>query len=143
MSRSQNGRGANSDVQTAVGSQRVLLLDPDPKAADVLASQLRHTGFETHITSSYPAALLAIRTMHFGAIVVVADLANPASCDDLRQIRHAAPHSWLVIIADSMRGRAEELLRELGTDAWFFAPFAVADLTQRLSTLANRGRSLL
>ncbi len=143
MPRSQNSRGANTNVGAAVGSQRVLLLDPDPEAADVMASQLRHAGFETHITTSCPAALLAIRTTHFGAIVAVADLTNPAGCNDLREIRHGAPHSWLVIIADSMSSRADEFLHELGGDALFSAPFAVADLTRRLSALANRCRPLL
>jgi DNA-binding NtrC family response regulator len=74
--------------------QRVLLLDPDPGAAHVMASQLRHAGFDTHITTSGPSALLATRTMHFGAIVVVADLSNPESCRYLREIRRSALRAW-------------------------------------------------
>ena len=117
-----------------------LLLDPDPEAAAVMASQLRHAGFETHLTTNGPSALLATRTMHFGAIVVVADLTNSATCKNLRALRHAAPNSWLVLIADPMIDLADEFLHELGSDALFAAPFTVADLTQRLNTLSNRRR---
>lgn len=136
-------RGASTGASVTAGPQRVLLLDPDPEAADVMASQLRHAGFETHITTSGPSALLATRTMHFGAIVVVADLTNTESCSDLREIRHSAPRSWLLVIADPMIGRADEFLHELGGDALFAAPFTVAELTQRLSTLSNRSRPTL
>jgi len=133
--------GADDNVTTE--PRRVLLLDPDPEAAHVMASQLRHAGFETHVTTSGPSALLATRTLRFGAIVVVADLTNTERCRDLREIRQSAPRSWLVVIADPMMGRAEDFLHHLGGDALFAAPFTVADLTQRLSTLANRPRPTL
>jgi DNA-binding response OmpR family regulator len=81
--------------------------------------------------------------MHFGAIVVVADLSNTESCSYLREIRRSALRSWLVIIADPMIGRAEDFLQDLGGDALFAAPFAIADLTQRLSALSNRSRPTL
>jgi DNA-binding response OmpR family regulator len=67
-----------------------LLLDPDPAAA-VLASQLRHAGFEPSIATNGYAALLAIRTTRFGAIVVVADLTNIAIRNDLRALRQGLP----------------------------------------------------
>jgi DNA-binding response OmpR family regulator len=108
-----------------------------------MASQLRHAGFETQIATSGPSALLATRTMHFGAIVVVADLTNTESCGSLREIRRSAPRSWLVVIADPTIGRAEDFLHEVGGDALFAAPFTVAELTQRLSTLSNRSRPTL
>jgi DNA-binding response OmpR family regulator len=136
-------RSASTGAGVTAEPQRVLLLDPDPEAAIVMASQLRHAGFDTHITTSGPSALLATRTLHFGAIVVVADLTNTESCNYLREIRRSAPRSWLVIIADPMIGRAEDLLHELGGDALFGAPFTVAELTQRLSTLSNSNRPTL
>jgi DNA-binding response OmpR family regulator len=127
---------------TAVNPPPTLLLDPHPDAAAVMASQLRHAGFETHIAASGRSALLAIRTMRFGTIVVVADLANTAIRDNLRAIRRAAQDSWLVLIADSLIDSADEFLLELGSDALFAPPFTVADLTQRLNSLSNRRRSL-
>jgi DNA-binding response OmpR family regulator len=133
---------AGTDALTTVDPPPTLLLDPNPDAAAVMASQLRHAGFETHIATSGSSALLAIRTLRFGAIVVVADLANTAIRNNLRAIRRAAQDSWLVLIADSMIDPADEFLHELGSDAVFAAPFTVADLTQRLNTLSNRRRSL-
>ena len=140
MPRSLNVRSASTGVGATAAPRRVLLLDPNPAAVVVMASQLRHAGFETHITTNGLSALLATRTMRFGAIVVVADLTRPERCNYLREIRHSAPRSWLVVIADPMIGRADDFLQEFGADALFAAPFTVADLTQRLSTLANRSR---
>lgn len=134
---------ASNGADVTAEPQRVLLLDPDPDAANVMASQLRHAGFETHVTTSGPNALLATGTMRFGAIVVVADMTDTERCSYLRKIRHSAPRSWLVVIADPMIGRADDFLQEFGGDALFAAPFTVADLTQRLSRLANRSRPTL
>lgn len=143
MPRRHDVRSASTGAGIRAEPQRVLLLDPDPEAAHVMASQLRHAGFETQIATSGPSALLATRTMHFGAIVVVADLTNTESCGSLREIRRSAPRSWLVVIADPTIGRAEDFLHEVGGDALFAAPFTVAELTQRLSTLSNRSRPTL
>jgi len=133
---------AGTNALTTVAPPPTLLLDPDPATAAVMASQLRHAGFETYIAINGYAALLAIRTMRFGAIVVVADLTNIAIRNDLRALRRAAPDSWLVLIADSLIDPADEFLLELGSDALFAPPFTVADLTQRLNTLSNRRRSI-
>lgn len=132
---------AGTDAWAPVEPLPTLLLDPDPDAAAMMASQLRHAGFETYIAANGPSAVLAARRMRFGAIVVVADLASTVMCNTLRALRHAAPDSWLVVIADPMIDRADELLHELGSDALFAAPFSVADLTQRLNMLSNRRRS--
>jgi DNA-binding response OmpR family regulator len=132
---------AGTEAWGTVDPLPTLLLDPAPEAAAMMASQLRHAGFETHIAANGPSAVLAARRTHFGAIVVVADLASTAMCNTLRALRHAAPDSWLVLIADPMIDRADEFLHELGSDALFAAPFTVADLTQRLNTLSNRRRS--
>ncbi|MGC2032648.1 MAG: hypothetical protein WA642_21710, partial [Steroidobacteraceae bacterium] len=130
-----------TDAWVTVEPQPTLLLDADPEAAAMMASQLRHAGFQTYIAANGPSAVLAARRTRFGAIVVVADLASTAMCNTLRAIRHAAPDSWLVLIADPTIDRADERLHELGGDALFAAPFTVADLTQRLNTLSNQRRS--
>jgi DNA-binding response OmpR family regulator len=130
-----------TDTWTTVDPLPTLLLDPDPEAAAMMASQLRHAGFETYIAANGPSAVLATRRMHFGAIVVVADLASTLICNALRALRHATPDSWLVLIADPMIDGADEIVHELGGDALFAAPFSVADLTHRLNTLSNRRRS--
>jgi DNA-binding response OmpR family regulator len=140
MPRTHMVRIASTGAGVTAATQRILLLDPDVEAANIMAAQLRHAGFETQITTSAPSALLATRTGDYGAIVVVADLTNTEGCSDLREIRLSAPRSWLVIIADPLSSRAEDSLRELGADALFAAPFTVAELTQRLSTLSDRRR---
>jgi CheY-like chemotaxis protein len=75
---------AGIDPSGTVDPLPTLLLDPDPEAAAMMASQLRHGDFETYIAANGPSALLAARRMHFGAIVVVADLASNAMCNTSR-----------------------------------------------------------
>lgn len=127
MGRSVTPRG-RIEGWVAEESHRVLLLDPDSEAAEVMASQFRHAGFETHVTTTGRSTLLATQTMRFGGIVVVADLRIMERCSDLIQIRHAAPRSWLLLIADPMSGQAGEFPDALGADAFLTAPFTVADL---------------
>lgn len=84
---------------------------------------------------------LPTRRTHFGAIVVVADLASTAMCNTLRALRHAAPDSWLVLIADPMIDRAHAILHELGGDALFAAPFNGGPLRRvKINMCALRNR---
>ena len=128
-------------ARTVEESQRLLLLHSDLEAARVLASQLRHAGFSTHMTASCGSALRAIELMRFGAIVAVADLTVAEHCRDLLAVRHSAPGSWLVVIADRMTGRGDELRQFLKVDELLRPPFSVSDLIRSLSTRSNRDHS--
>jgi DNA-binding response OmpR family regulator len=133
--------GHGVGARTARESQHVLLLDPDLEAAPLLASQLRHAGFDIQMTTTYRCALQAIEFTRFGAIVAVADLTVTEHCRDLLQIRHSALGSWLVVIADRMTGREDEFRQFLKVDELLRPPFSVSDLIRSLSTQSNRDHS--
>ena len=118
----------------------ILLFDRDPVAARILAMQLRHAGFATHVTLDGAAAISSARSKQFSAIVVIADLADSQMRHCLHQIRDADPEARLIVISDPAVDRARQVVRELGGDATMDVPFTVSDLAQRLSVLPARAR---
>ena len=116
----------------------ILLFDPDPAAAAILATQLRHAGFPTHVAPDGDAAILSAGGKQFAAIVVIADLADSQMRHCLRQIRDADPEAWLIIISDPTVDRTREVVRQLGGNAAMDVPFTVSDLARRLSAVPAR-----
>src|SRR5271167_2986366 len=118
----------------------ILLFDPNPVAAGVLALQLRRAGFETHMAADGLAAVLAARGQAFASIVVVADLADARMRKCLHELREAEPDAWLIVISDPPVDRASDVVRELGGNAIMDVPFTVSELARRLSELPARAR---
>jgi DNA-binding response OmpR family regulator len=116
----------------------VLVFDPEPVAAGVLAMQLRRAGFATYVTSSGTSAISSAGQKQFAAIVVIADLADSQMRHCLHGIRDADPDAWLVVISDPTLDGARRVAHELGVDARMDMPFTVSDLAQRLSVLQAR-----
>ena len=116
----------------------VLLFDPEPVAAGVLAMQLRRARFATHVTSSGTAAISGAGQKQFAAIVVMANLADSQMRHRLHGIRDADPGAWLIVISDPTLDGAQRVIRELGVDAQMDMPFVVSELAQRLSVLRFR-----
>jgi DNA-binding response OmpR family regulator len=118
----------------------ILLFDPEPVAAGILAMQLRHSGFATYVTSNGIAAISNASGKQFTAIVVIADLADSQMRHCLHKIRDADPDAWLIVISDQTLDRAAQVVRELGVNAMMATPFTVSDLAHRLSVLRARAQ---
>jgi DNA-binding response OmpR family regulator len=118
----------------------ILLFDPNPVAAGVLAQQLRRAGFETHMAADGSAAVLAARGQPFAAIVVVADLADARMRKCMHELRDAEPDAWLIVISDPPVDGAWDVVRKLGGNVMMDVPFTVSDLARRLSELPARAR---
>ena len=116
----------------------IMLFDPDPVAAAILATQLRHAGFPTYVTPDGAAAILSAGRKQFAAIVVIADLADSQMRRCLHQIRDADPEAWLIVISDPTLSHAREVVRQLGGDATMDVPFTLSDLARRLSAVPAR-----
>jgi DNA-binding response OmpR family regulator len=85
----------------------ILLFDPDPVAARVLAMQLRHAGFATCATFNGAAAISNARSGEYVSIVVIAILADSQMRHCLHQIRKADAKAWLLVISDPTSNRDE------------------------------------
>ncbi len=119
-----------------------MLFDPDPVAAAILATQLRHAGFPTYVTPDGAAAISSAGRKQFAAIVVIADLADSQMRHCLHQIRDADPEAWLIVISDPTLSHAREVVRQLGGDATMDVPFTMSDLARRLSAVERSGAQL-
>lgn len=117
-----------------------MLFDPDPVAAAVLATQLRHAGFPTYVAPDGDAAISSAGGKQFAAIVVIADLADSQMRHCLHQIRHADPEAWLIVISDPSLVHAREVVRRLGGNATIDMPFTISELALRLSAVPARTR---
>ena len=116
----------------------MMLFDPDPTAAAILATQLRHAGFPTYVAPDGATAILSAGRKQFVSIVVIADLADSQMRHCLHQIRDADPETWLIVISDPTLGHAREVVHQIGGDATMDVPFTVSDLARRLSAVPTR-----
>lgn len=120
----------------------VLIFDTNGAAAQQLAEQLRYSGFQTEIATSYPAAQTAIRATHYGSLVVMADLTMTADLDCLAALRKKAPRTWIIAISSTAPPQAERVIFRRGIDSLLVAPFSVQELTSRLLAFSHRSRPL-
>src|SRR5258708_8244770 len=74
----------------------MMLFDPDPVAAAILATQLRHAGFPTYVTPDGAAAISSAGRKQFAPIVAIPDFAHSQMRHCLHQIPHATPEPWLL-----------------------------------------------
>lgn len=118
----------------------ILVVDTNGSAAQQLAEQLRHSGFQTDVATSYSAAQTAIRARHYGSLVVVADPRVAADLDCLAALRKKVPRTWIVAISSTAHPQVEQVFFRRGIDSILVAPFSVQDLTSRLLAFSHRSR---
>lgn len=132
-----------SDVDPFMtGYLPILVVDANGAAAQQLADQLRHSGFQSDVATDFPAAHAAVRTRHYGSLVVVADPNRAADLEGLAVLRSKAPGAWLIAIGSTAYPLAKQALFRCGIDSLLVAPFSMEDLISRLSAFARRSRPL-
>jgi DNA-binding response OmpR family regulator len=99
-----------------------LVVDANGAAAQQLAAQLRHSGFQTDVATSCPAAHTAARATHYGSLVVVADPNRAADLDYLATLRKKAPRAWLIAISSTAHPQAKPVLFRCGIDQAYLVP---------------------
>ena len=92
----------------------ILLFDPNPVAAQRLATQLRHAGFAAYVTFDGAAAVSSARGQQFASIVVIADLADSQMRRYLHELRDADSEACLIVISDPAVEGDRDVVRELG-----------------------------
>jgi DNA-binding response OmpR family regulator len=118
----------------------ILVVDANAQAAQQLAAQLRHSGFQTDVAISCVAAQAAARARHYGSFVVVLDPSQAVDLDCIAKLRRKAPRVWLIAISAMAPPLARKTLFRSGADALLVAPFSMADLISRISAFSHRSR---
>lgn len=130
-----------SDTVPGTGP-RLLIVEDDPDAAEVLRVMLEQDGFEAHVVTTARGALDVVRQERYAAVLVDLQLPDADGIGLIRALRgHAATRDLPVVVvsADVARGKARG--QSLEVLDWLEKPFdqsrlrsAVASILDRLET---------
>lgn len=117
---------------------RVLLVEDDPKLAEVVAQGLREQGFGVEHAADGPAGLDAMLRGDHDAVVLDLLLPGTNGLDVLREARRRG-RSVPVLVLTS-RGSVEDRVKglDLGADDYLVKPFDFAELLARLRAITRR-----
>jgi DNA-binding response OmpR family regulator len=118
----------------------VLVVNADPVAARALITSLRAAGLHAHPAISASAATVAARAKLFQTAVIVASLSDMTWQQAVRDLHHAAPHMWLLVVTEGPVEKMTQMAHDLGADGVLPSPVDVARLTERLRALSVHRR---
>jgi DNA-binding response OmpR family regulator len=118
-------------------ADRVLLVEDDPRLAEMLQDYLGQAGFEVTVATRGAAALQQLSEAHFDAVVL--DLMLP-DMDGLDVCRRLRPQNDTPIVMLTARGDAIDRIvgLELGADDYLPKPFEPRELLARLRAVVRR-----
>jgi DNA-binding response OmpR family regulator len=119
----------------------ILLVDPDVDLGRGLRHQLTRHRFCADLAITADAARACVGHKYYHAMVVIADPSNSQALFGLRQLREAAPQTWMVVLASKAADTASEAVLAFGADACLLKPFRFSDLLFRLASLAHHERT--
>ena len=122
---------------------RVLLVEDEPHAAQVLAKGLREQSYAVDLATDGDSAVFQAGTTDYDAVVL--DIMLPvrdgfAVCRTIRESGCAVP-ILMVTARDAVEARIEGL--DSGADDYLVKPFDFGELLARLRALVRRGRQPL
>src|SRR5206468_2937348 len=119
---------------------RVLLVEDEPTAAQVLAKGLREQAYAVDVASDGETAIFLVGTTDYDAVIL--DVMLPvkdgmAVCRTIRASGSSVP-ILMVTARDAVEARIEGL--DCGADDYLVKPFDFGELLARLRALIRRGR---
>jgi DNA-binding response OmpR family regulator len=124
-------------------SERILLVDDDPRLADMVSEYLGEAGFRVTIAPDGCSGLERLAHEPFAALVLDLMLPDMDGLEICRQVRaSAASTSEIPILMLTARGDAMDRVvgLELGADDYLPKPFEPRELLARLRALLRRRR---
>jgi DNA-binding response OmpR family regulator len=117
---------------------RILLVEDDELIGDGIATGLRDDGHAVDWVQDGEAALAAVRTHEYAAVVLDLGLPRRDGLEVLRRMRAGGDSTPVVIL--TARAAVDERVAGLdaGADDYLAKPFAVDELLARLRALARR-----
>jgi DNA-binding response OmpR family regulator len=122
-------------------SERILLVDDDPRLAEMVSEYLGQAGFRVTIAADGHAGLERLSRAPFEAMVLDLTLPDMDGLEVCRQIRaSAAGAAGIAILMLTARGDAMDRVvgLELGADDYLPKPFEPRELLARLRALLRR-----
>lgn len=122
---------------------RVLLVEDEPDAAQILAKGLREQAYAVDVAADGDAAIEQAGTTEYDAIVLDVMLPGTNGFDVCRTLRGAGCGTPILIVTarDAVEARIEGL--DAGADDYLLKPFDFGELLARLRAVIRRGRQPL
>jgi DNA-binding response OmpR family regulator len=117
---------------------RVLIVEDEPRLAELIAQRLRREGMAVDLAGDGRAALAKINVSDYDAVVLDRDLPEvhgDVVCQRLTE-RERRPRVIMLTASSAVADRIAGL--ELGADDYLGKPFALSELVARLRALARR-----
>jgi CheY-like chemotaxis protein len=116
---------------------RVIVADPDPETAGLLARQLQWAGYDVTTAGNGDDALTLVSRLHPNALVTEVKMEGLTGYEVVRQLRENPRNRLMPVLMIS--ARAGKLDRDfaftVGADDYIRKPFRCSDLVARLALL--------
>jgi two-component system OmpR family response regulator len=124
-----------------MGRMRVLVVEDEPKMAELLARGLREEGHAADIAGTGEDALWMARAAAYDAIVLDVMLPGADGFDTCRELR--AAEVWAPVLMLTARDAVEDRITglDVGADDYLLKPFSFGELLARLRALVRRAPS--
>jgi two-component system, OmpR family, phosphate regulon response regulator OmpR len=119
-------------------AERILLVEDDPRLAEMLSEYLGQAGYRIHVAALGAAALKQLAEAKYDAVVLDLMLPDMDGLDLCRQLRTTSDTPVLMLTG---RGDAVDRIvgLELGADDYLPKPFEPRELLARLRAILRRG----
>jgi DNA-binding response OmpR family regulator len=136
-----SGGCARASVHTKIKDvMRVLLVEDEPRAVQVLAKGLREQAYAVDVARDGERAIYAAALSSFDAVIIDVGLPRLDGFAVCRQLRKGGSDVPVLILTarDAVEARIEAL--DSGADDYLTKPFDFGELLARLRALIRRGR---
>jgi DNA-binding response OmpR family regulator len=118
-------------------SQRVLIVEDDPRIADVIARNLEAVGYACETSPDGGWALAAIEKSTPALLILDLGLPGLDGLEVLRRVRQR--HDLPILVVTARSSESDKLLGlEIGADDYITKPFSTAELVARVRALLRR-----
>ena len=117
---------------------RVLVVEDEPKMADVIRRALQREGYSVDLAPTGSEAMWFIESVSFDAVVLDAMIPPPDGFEICRRLR--AADVWTPVLMLTTRDAVADRVAGLdsGADDYLTKPFAIAELLARLRAMTRR-----
>jgi two-component system, OmpR family, response regulator len=117
---------------------RILVVEDEPKMADVVARGLRYEGYAVDVSGDGDDALFHARVHDYDAIVLDLMLPGTDGFEVCRRLREE--ERWAPVLMLTARDQVDDRVRglDVGADDYLVKPFAFGELLARVRALLRR-----